>query len=387
MYRPRWQPINTVGHKRRLATPADQLVTTPNNDTLYSSAWIDLHSGPVTIELPRTGLRYFSVALMDMYSNNFKVLGTRTMGEDGGTFVLAGPQFEAADSSVIRAPTPWVWLLARLLVDGADDLHAAKALQRQIKVSGPHGRRPLRFIPRNVPWHEYFAAVQMLMNENPPCDDDAAMLARIAPLGLKPGGVFDGSRFSRAEAAEIEAGVKDAKTACVVPMAGRIVKGWSYPKTNLGDFGQDYLYRAHIALDSLAALPVTEAMYMSAVDEEGEIALDSGKVWRLNFPPDALPPVDAFWSVTAYHVTADGKRFLIENPINRYSIGDRTPGLQRSSDGSLEIWLSADDPGKHRRANWLPTPKGHPFSVMLRTYLPQASLTAGEYDLPPLEIV
>ncbi len=102
MFRPRWHPINTIGHKRQLATPADQLVTTPNNDTLYSASWIDLASGPVTITLPRTGRRYFSVALMDMYSNNFAVLGTRTTGADGGTFVLEGPQSKTAHSIVLR---------------------------------------------------------------------------------------------------------------------------------------------------------------------------------------------------------------------------------------------------------------------------------------------
>ena len=384
MYRPRWHPINTIGNKRRLATPADQLVTTPNNDTLYSASWIDLAAGPVTITLPKTGRRYFSVALMDMYSNNFKVLGTRTTGEDGGTFVLHGPQSEPSDPSAIRAPTPWVWLLARLLVDGPDDLRTAVALQRQIDVSGPQGRRPLRSVARNAPWNEYFARVQLLMNEDPPLASDATLLQRIAPLGLKPGGTFDGSRFTSAQAAEIEAGIKDAKKTCLSPMAGRTIKGWSYPKTDLGDFGQDYAYRAHIAVDSLAALPVAEAMYMSAVNEEGDIALDSGKSWRLSFARDALPPVDAFWSITAYHITASGERFLIENPISRYSIGDRTPGLQRSSDGSLDIWLSTEDPGKHRTANWLPTPRGRPFSIVLRTYLPRAPLIAGAYDLPPL---
>ena len=86
-------------------------MTSPNVDTLYSLAFVDLGNGPATVTLPATGKRYFSLHLMDMYTNSFAVLGTRTNGGDGGAFVLVGPR-DAAPAGALRAPTPWIGLLS-----------------------------------------------------------------------------------------------------------------------------------------------------------------------------------------------------------------------------------------------------------------------------------
>ena len=376
---------NQLRHVRNLATHLSRGVTTPNNDTLYSSAWLDLSQGPVAVTLPKTGRRYFSLALMDMYTNNFAVLGTRTTGEGGRTFDVAGPT-ASADAAAIRAPTPWVWLLARTLVDGEADLKAARAVQDQISVSGPE-RPPLSapFAQRNAPWGAYLGSVHALMNENPPRATDTRLLGAVAPLGLGPDGTFDAARFSAAEAADIEAGVQDAQGMLRTRGQGRTVQGWTYPRGNLGDFGQDYLFRAQVALGGLAALPPAEAMYMRAVDERESGALDSGRTWRLGFKADALPPVDAFWSISMYEITEAGQLFFFDNPINRYSIGDRTPGLKRGADGALDIWMSQQDPGGERSANWLPTPKGRPFAITFRAYLPRPAMIEGSFLLPPLQ--
>ncbi|WP_213980475.1 DUF1254 domain-containing protein [Sphingomonas sp. dw_22] len=101
-------PANRLFHKRVLATPKDVSVTTPNNDTLYSSAWLNLANGPVRLTIPPSGDRYLSVALMDMYTNNFAVLGTRTIGRDGGSFTILGPGAASDDPLAVRATTPWV---------------------------------------------------------------------------------------------------------------------------------------------------------------------------------------------------------------------------------------------------------------------------------------
>jgi hypothetical protein len=378
---------NQLRHARTLATHLSRAVTAPNNDTLYSSAWLDLSQGPVKVTLPKTGRRYFSLALMDMYTNNFAVLGTRTTGEEGHTFDIVGPT-ASGDAAAIRAPTPWVWCLARTLVDGEADLKAAHAVQDRIGVEGPE--RPAlsaTFAHRSAAWGEYLGSVQALMNENPPRATDARLLAAIAPLGLGPGRAFDPSRVSAAEAADIEAGVRDAQATLRAGRQGRTIQGWSYPRSNLGDFGQDYLFRAQVALVGLAALPPAEAMYMRAVDASGGGALDSSRTWRLSFAANALPPVDGFWSISMYEITEVGQLFFFDNPINRYSIGDRTPGLKRGADGSLDIWMSQGDPGGERTANWLPSPKGKPFTVTFRAYLPRPAMLEGNFLLPPLEAV
>ena len=130
--------LNQFHHVTTLADHRVRFVTTPNCDTLYSSGHIDLSKGPVTLTLPASGARYLSVALMDAYSNNFAVLGTRTTGPDGGTFSLIGPDAHApSEGLVVRSPTARIWALARTGVSGAADLDAARAVQSGLSLDGP----------------------------------------------------------------------------------------------------------------------------------------------------------------------------------------------------------------------------------------------------------
>jgi hypothetical protein len=161
------------------------------------------------------------------------------------------------------------------------------------------------------------------------------------------------------------------------------VNGWRYPRADLGDFGQNYLFRAHVAVGGLGALPRHEAMYMRAIAPGGRPGFGDG-AWRLNFPPGQLPPVDAFWSLTMYEATAQGQFFLTENPLHRYAIGDRIKGLRRNADGSLDIWIARQDPGGGRTENWLPAPATGPYIMSLRAYRPKPALLTGAYLLPPI---
>lgn len=374
-------------HVRALATPASRAVTTPNNDTIYSAGWVDLANGPVTLVVPPTGRRYASLALMDMYTNNFAILGTRTTGSDGGRFTLVGPLQATSDPAAIRAPTRWVWVLARVLVDGPEDLAAAHAVQNGFRVEGWKAPVAGLAAKRDAPWPEYFRSAEALMLENPPPATDEAILRRMAPLGLTRAGGFDPARFTPTQAAEIEAGVEEARRA--VRLEGgsmQVVQGWSYPRPTLGDFGQDYLFRAQVALTGLAALTTQEATYMRSVAPDGGFVHSGGGAYRLHFPAGQTPPVAGFWSLTIYEPTDAGQFFLSPNPLNRYSIGDRTPGLKRNRDGSLDIWISHADPGAARRSNWLPAPEG-PFGLFLRAYLPRSEFVDGRYRVPPLQRV
>ena len=97
--------INALNHSRTLTDHTGRAVTTPNNDTLYSTAFLDLTKGPVTLTIPVTGTRYYSVAVMDMFTNNNVVLGTRTVGGEGGTFTLVGPGHAATGPNPTRIAT------------------------------------------------------------------------------------------------------------------------------------------------------------------------------------------------------------------------------------------------------------------------------------------
>jgi hypothetical protein len=382
-------PTNRFQHGRALVTPKTQAVTAPNNDTLYSSAWVDLSQGPVKITLPPAGERYFCLQLMDAWTSSFAVLGTRNSGPAGDTVMLVGPNDPLPPGEAIRSSTPWVWALGRTLVNGEADLPAAHAFQDGLKLEGPPGRKAQAFAGRDAAWPDYFAAVQALIVEARPSAVDHAIFVRCAALGVGPTGGFDAKRFSAAEGAEIAAGLAEALNAAKDTANGSQPVGrWIYPKFDLGVWGQDYRYRAQIALSGLAALPVDEALYARPMGPTGKDQLDGAAAWRLRFPKGDEPPVDAFWSLTAYAVTPAGQAFLMDNPINRYAIGDRTPGLVRGSDGSLEILISPKDPGGGRRANWLPSPTaGRPLILSMRAYLPRAQMLNGRYQFPPLTLV
>lgn len=377
--------INTFSHTRDLADHKMRAVTTPNNDTLYSSAQIDLSAGPVSITVPAAGERYLSLALMDAYTNNFAILGTRTTGPDGGTFSLVGPNEAADGANVIRAPTNHVWALARILVDGAPDLEAARAIQSGFSVQGPGFAQAKTYARRSAPWNEYFASVDELMTANRPPVTDLALLRSISALGLGAG-EFSPERFTAEEAAAIEAGVAEARVAVRRGGGGATwIDGWFYPRADLGNFGQSYAYRAGVALAGLAALPPIEAMYMRGRGERGGI-YDGHKPWRLHFPADQMPAVNSFWSLSLYEATPDGQFFFADNPIGRYSIGDRTAGLTYNEDGSLDIWIGHERPGGDRDANWLPAPQA-PFALFMRAYLPKPALLDGSYRLPPVTLL
>jgi hypothetical protein len=187
----------------------------------------------------------------------------------------------------------------------------------------------------------------------------------------------------KADGPGVAAGVQRAQQIARLALERQqFIQGWSYTRPNLGIFGQDYLYRALVALSGLAALPVVEAMYLRA-EGERDGAYWGDDLYRLSIP--ARMPVDAFWSLSMYEITPDGQRFFAENPLGRYAIGDRTPGLTRNPDGSLDVWIGRADPGGARSANWLPAPKSGPFGLNMRLYLPKAEVLDGRWRLSAIE--
>jgi len=391
--------VNAFSHQRALAGPLSRTVATPNCDTLYSSAWLDLSSGPVTLVVPETGARYFSLALLDFFTNNFAIVGQRRTGGDGGEFTVVGPPGRIGMAGVtiprprlpdlpllrrpIQAPGRWVWALARTLVEGEADLAAAHTLQDSLYIRAHAGHAPQPFPGPAAPWNDYFYAVQQLVEETPPPRAELGFFRRIAPLQLGMRGGFERARFADSEVAGIEAGVAEARALVAAPPApGDAVGGWIYPRPDLGDFGEDYLYRARVAQAGLGALPPREALYMRAVAADGRAQFAGGGLYRLSLA--APPPVRGFWSLTLYEVTPQGRLFLTKNSIGRYAVGDRT-GLVRRADGGYDIWIGREDPGGAHTANWLPAPARGPFALVMRAYLPGPDLLDGRYRLAPVK--
>lgn len=379
---------NTVRHDRQLCDAHSRWITAPNNDTLYSQAWLDLSGGPVRIEVgAQPAGRYWSVALMDAFTNVFAILGQRLDGVGPVSVTLVGPGdgSHGTDGRVIRAPGHDVWLFARWLVDGPADLPNARAMQDRLAISAglveaPPGLAPTDGLDPAV----FLAVVNERLARNPAPPADAALLARLARVGVRAGStrVWNELDASARDAWRERIGAAhDAVRRSVVTLSSQ-VQGWSVRGPELGNFGTHYALRAAVALGGLAALVPDEAVYARRfADERGE-QLDGRNRYRLRVSPEGLP-TDSFWSLTMY-APADGRFFFVDNPIERYSIGNRTPGLRYENDGALEIRLQHEPPGDPAGlANWLPAPEG-PFVLSLRAYLPRPALRDWRAPLPTI---
>ncbi|WP_083748659.1 DUF1254 domain-containing protein [Pelomonas sp. KK5] len=384
--------LNVWLHQRKLSGPEDRWVTTPNNDTAYSTLWLDLRQGPVTLTLPDMDGRYHSLAFMDMATNNFEVLGRRATGTRGASYVLVGPdstQPLPPDARVIRAPGNDVLVLARILVNDAADLPAVIALQDRFKVEAAGQatapwQGPAPQVAEMTP-AAFLAMANLMLERNPPPRYEEALMKRLAGVGLcgaacgwealTPDMRALWTREMPAMLASLKGGLAGS---------GGRVEGWSYSKPDLGNFGTDYFYRAQVALGGLLALPPVEAMYPTAFTDRQQQRLDGAHRYRLHLAAGALP-VNGFWSLSMYQVETDGKLFFTANPVQRYAIGDRTPGPSPNPDGSIDILMQREAPADPaQRANWLPTPPGE-FALVLRAYEPKAALRDGRVHVPGVE--
>jgi hypothetical protein len=402
-------------HRRNLATPADRTVTTPNNDTLYSSAWLNLARGPVKLTVPETQGRYYSVALVDAVTDDFATIGRRTTGTRPGEFIIVGPDWVSPlpdGARVIRAPGNDVFVLLRLLVDGPADLAQARRLQDGFKLSGlgseieqperaasaaasatapassaavaPPQAAPPQAAPS--PAERYLAVVNRMLARNPPPSYERALLEQLGAVGVCAAACSWDALPPALQARwnallpELMADLQRRARA-----GEQVINGWTWSRPAIGNFGTAYELRAQVALSGLLALEPAEALYMTAREDAAHRALEGTHAYRLHLPPAAIP-VDAFWSLTMYEKDQDGRLFLVSNPNGRYAIGDRTPGLRRNRDGSIDLWIQRADPGGSRAANWLPASRG-PFVLTLRAYQPRIELRDARSVVPPVERV
>ncbi|MET4577084.1 DUF1254 domain-containing protein [Ottowia thiooxydans] len=383
---------NTVRHERHLSDHTSRWITAPNNDTLYSNVWLDLSSGPVQVRLSEMPPgRYWSLAFMDVFTNHFAIAGQRLDGTGPVDLRVTGPQdhVHARDSvgsgRDIRAPGQDVWLFIRCLVDGPGDLPLAHAMQERIQVMAPAGAT---YPPRVQPLssrdpRNFLAVANELLGRNLPSEKEQALVAEWEEIGLRPGHADAWERLSDAtrQLWLDNIGPLHDKLRQASASGRRDIQGWFASATDMGDFGQNYALRASVALGGLGALPPVEAMYFVRFHDDDKQLLDGRKKYVLHVPPSGIP-TDSFWSFSMYEPTADSQRFFVENPIRRYSIGNRTRGIVLNEDGSMDIAMQREEPAEARlRANWLPTPDG-PFQISLRTYMPREELREGRALMP-----
>ena len=399
MMAPNEEPFGGWILMRDLATPAVDNAL-PNVDTLYGASYVRLDKqGPVVLSTPAVRGRYFSVAILDAYFNNFAIIGTGNTGTDAANFLIAPPGWTGAAAAgidkVFIAPTPSIALFQRVYTRSPADVADVRRIQDQIRLAPldgwkspnpafPHIATPefdAAAVRETRDPFAYFGTVNAYTKLNPPLIEYAALMVAFAEVGLGPGVALPELPQLRQA---IEAGAKEGRTILDAAISeGPYRNGWRVPDPHGGKPGPYALAQAVLQITQIGSLPMDEAVYYVARrDADGEL-LDGRRDYTLTFPAGSLPPVDTkgFWSVTMYK---SSDNLLVPNAIDRYVIRPTTPGLQPNADGSLTIMLAAQKPPQAPEGNWLPAPPDG-FLVALRAYLPKEAIMNGTWFPPAIQ--
>lgn len=393
-------PANAFTHVRAFPTADLRVVVRPNFDTLYSSAWLDLTNGPVVVSTADTAGRYFILPMMDMWTDVFAAPGKRTNGTGAADFAIVSPGWEGTlpkGVERISSPTPYVWIIGRTQTNGVKDYDAVHKIQNGYKITllAEWGKTPTKTEQKidpsvdgkteplrqvnEMPVRKYFQYGAELMKENPPHITDWSIVARMNRIGLEPGKDFDGTKVSAdALSRGAAAGLKLMRDK--LPTIARVTNGWQMNTDTMGVYGNYYLKRAIVAMAGLGANQVEDAIYPINISDAGGKPVSGGNRYVLHFAKDELPPVDAFWSLTMY----DAEGFQVDNPLNRFALGDRDP-LKFNADGSLDLYIQHEDPGGEKKANWLPAPRTGELGLTLRLYAPRPEVARGRWNPPAVK--
>jgi hypothetical protein len=383
----------------RLITSKDDWVITPNNDTIYLRAFLDLRKEPIILVIPPMGDRQYWVPVSDMWHDFDASLSWDTVGARGGAFALCAPGWQGVlPENVKRVDmgTPIIWTLPRIAVDGDADLLAAVALQKQFRLV-PLSQWGAASVARPKPdaadfphftraeltdAKAYFTTLNTLLRLTPRLGNrsDDAMAGWLRELGMDPATGFDWNKLSPQARRGLERAAADAHRIIAerMPRLVPIVNNWQLARLDKRISG-DPVFAAGAAMLGLLWNPKEISTYDVAFFDGAGAPLDGNNRYVLRFSPP--PPVAGFWSVTMY--SAENQLF-VPNPLDRYSFGDRTKGTVYGKDGSLEIFLQAEAPKNPvEQANWLPAPKGR-FYLVTRHYSPKAAILTGDWTPPPV---
>lgn len=383
--------FNEIHNSASVYTPADKTVQTPNSDTPYSSVGLDLRAEPLVFTLPAIEKdRYYSVQFVDLYTFNTAYAGTRTTGNGGGKFLIAGPKWQGdvppGITDVIRFETQLGLALIRTQLFGPNDLDNVKKIQAgyAVQTLSAYAGTPAPVVPA-VNWPvpltpdeqrtstRFFDLLAFLLGFCPIDASEADLRKSFASIGIAGGAPFDPGTDVSDYAAGMAAGQQEIDEARARTTSSRDLFG------SRASMHNDYLNRAVAAQYGILGNTAVEAMYLGYAEDSAGAPLAGAKCYTIRFAKDDLPPANAFWSLTMYDLP---KQLLVENPIERYLINSpMLPALKRDADGGLTLYVQHDSPGADKESNWLPAPEG-PFMMVLRMYDPKES--ASQWEQPPL---
>ena len=392
-------PWNQISNVARVFTPDDKTVQGPNSDTPYSFIGMDLRAEPLVLTVPAIEPeRYFSIQLIDLYTHNFDYIGSRTTGNGGGNFLIAGPSWSGVvpDSieRVFLSETQLMLAVYRTQLFDPDDIDKVKHIQAGYGVqplsayvgeTSPEAAAAIDFIkPLTAAQQrsslEFFNILNFILQFTPTHPSETELMARFEKLGISAGKTFNTNQLTPELQAAIGQGIADAWADFET-----VVKRGTVSSADV--FGtrehlqNNYLYRMGAAVIGIWGNSTLEAFYPSyEVDADGQ-ELNGSQRYSVHFPPGQLPPVNAFWSLTMYELPAN---LLTANSLDRYLLNSAMlPLFKRDADGGITFYIQHESPGADKESNWLPAPKGE-FRVVGRLYWPKPEALNGTWVLPPL---
>ncbi|MEQ8157383.1 MAG: DUF1254 domain-containing protein [Mesotoga sp.] len=382
--------FNRFTHFNRLHGPQNRLIVRPNNDTIYSMIWLELSTEPIVISIPEITDRYYSFQLVDMYTHNLAYVGTRATGSDAKTVMIVSPCWEGETppgiDEVFYSEGNYVYCIVRTGVDSElpGDLQRVLEIQQQYllqPLSNYYGTPALEELHavKLPPFDQtvadsagFIGYFNFLLGQLKIHPSEEALIQSFSKIGIGPDYPFDPDNLTEPVLEAIESAIAEARDeiSAMEKEIGIVKDGWSLSERIFGSRERMhglYLIRATAAHIGLYGNDLEETFYPNCLyDSDGE-PLDASRYnYVINFAKEQLPPVDpkGFWSITMY----DEEQFLVDNPLNRYSIGDRSE-LTYGEDGSLVLYLQHESPGESKESNWLPAPDGK-FKITMRIYIP-----------------
>ena len=394
-------PLNHAAMLTDYVAPEERSVACPNQDVVYGVCALALDQSPVVVQVPDFGDRFWVYQIVDLRSDSFAQLG-KMYGTKPGFYLLVGPGWKGevpkGITRVFQCPTNTGNAIPRVFQDDTpEDKRAIQAVLPGIMFypladyDGTMKTTDWAHLPR-VPappasdeesrwvFPEKFAdELPLVLADAPPLPGEEARYAQVLA-------VLAAAKNDPKLRAAFTAAAKEADELLVQPLFQFRNYGQQLPHhwstiSNECAFGTDYFTRTAVAKSNIFVNSPNETKYFYQDLDVTGARLSSANRYTVTFPKDATPPVHGFWSLSIYN----DHHFFVANAINRFSIGTKNKDLQYAADGSLTIYVQADEPkDPAQRANWLPAPKGE-FSLYVRTYWPKTPATDGSWTPPAVK--
>ena len=395
-------PLNLLAMLHDYVEPEQRWVACPNQDVVYGAGVLALDESPVVLQVPDFATRFWVYQLVDLRTDSFADIGAM-YGTKPGFYLIVGPGWEEPTPNgitrVLHCPTRTGMVVPRVFqdmtrqdnrtvqdligridmypldeFDGREKRHDWSKLSSVKPRTADGGSGETKWVFPNT----FFDQLPVVLLDAPPLAGEETryeqVLAVIDAAAKNP--TLKNALIDEAEKAE---------NALIEPLLQFRNFGTPLPHhwttaDNGAAFGSDYFMRTAIARSNILVNKGNETKYFYQDLDAAGVRLNGGSRYSITFARGE-PPVKGFWSLTLY----DRFHFFVPNAVRRYSLGTKNRDLVPNADGSLTIWVQADEPtDKAHRSNWLPAPKGEDFSLYLRAYWPDQVVTAGQWTPPPV---